>query len=200
MAFPKEVENLSELFSYLPNVGPKLSGRLALYLGINGKELAKRLSNALIDVVNNVRKCNECGNISNGLICDICSDEQRDKSTLLIVEDPLDLINIESTKEFKGLYHVLNALISPMNGIGPEELSIPNIIKRIKSLNVKELIFALNPNMEGESTTYYLKQEILKECSDIKITRLAKGIPVGGDIEFVSNQTIIDSMRSRVSV
>ncbi len=200
MAFPKEIENLSELFSYLPSVGPKLSGRLSLYLGINGKELAKKLSNALIDVVNNVRTCRVCGNISNAEVCDICLDDNRDKTTLLIVEDPLDLINIESTKEYRGLYHVLNGLISPMNGIGPEELNIPTIVKRIKELNVLEIIFALNPNMEGESTTFYLKQEIEKEFPDIKITRLAKGIPVGGDIEFVSNQTIIDSMRSRISV
>jgi len=199
MAFPKEIQDLSDLFSNLPNVGPKLSNRLALYLSVNAKDLARKLSIKLEDVINNVKSCEICGNVSNENICSICKDSSRDQSIILVIEDALDLNNIESTGEYKGLYHVLGGVISPINGIGPEELKINDLLKRIKENNVKEVILGLNPNVEGEATSMYLKQELMKVSPDIKITRLAKGIPSGSDLEFVSSQTIVDSMKSRVN-
>lgn len=197
MLLPKEIQNLSELFSRLPNIGPKLSSRLALYLAISGKDLSKRLSKSLSEVVENIKTCDECGNVTTSALCSICSNETRDKQTILVVEDPLDLVNIESTGEYSGLYHVLNGLISPINGIGPEELNLKKLNQRVVDLEVKEIIFALNPNLEGDATSLYVKQEIDLARPDVKFTRLAKGIPAGGDIEFVSNQTIVDSMKSR---
>lgn len=196
---PKEIIELTDSFSSLPNVGPKLSARIALYLSVNAKDLAKKLSNSLEDVINNISKCNICGNVTNKDICSICDDESRDKTILLVVEDSLDLINIEGTKEFKGLYHVLGGVISPINGIGPDDINITSLIKRVEDLTVKEVILALNPNLEGDSTSLYLKDQLEGVRNDLSITRLAKGIPMGGDLEYLSGQTIIDSMKSRIN-
>lgn len=196
---PKEIIELTDSFSSLPNVGPKLSARIALYLSVNAKDLAKKLSNSLEDVINNISKCNICGNVTNKDICSICDDESRDQSILLVVEDSLDLINIEGTREFKGFYHVLGGVISPINGIGPDDINITSLIKRVEDLNVKEVILALNPNLEGDSTSLYLKDQLESVRSDLSITRLAKGIPMGGDLEYLSGQTIIDSMKSRIN-
>src|SRR5260221_9467423 len=131
MSFPKEIKNLSELFGNLPNVGPKLSTRLALYLSVNAKDLAKKLEMGLADVVNNIVTCEQCGNVSNTKICEICSNDSRDKGILLVIEDSLVLYNIESTKEYSGFYHVLVGVISPINGVGPEELRIELLLKRL---------------------------------------------------------------------
>jgi len=198
MNFPKEVQSLSDIFSSLPNVGPKLSNKIALYLSINAKDLAKRMSESIDEMIANTLPCKLCGNISNEELCEICQDELRVRSQIMIVEDPLDLINIESSGEYKGIYHVLNGLISPINGIGPEEIRIPEALERLKEENIDEVIIALNPTIEGEATGLYIKQEIQRFNDNVKITRLAKGIPVGGDIEYVSVQTIVDSLRSRV--
>lgn len=199
MLLPKEIQNLSDLFSRLPNIGPKLSNRLALFLAISGKDLSKRLSKSLAEVIENIRTCDECGNVTTSQICDICSNDSRDKKTILIVEDPLDLVNIESTGEYHGLYHVLNGVISPINGVGPEELNLKKLNQRVESLQIEEIIFALNPNLEGDATSLFIKQDIERIKPTVKFTRLAKGIPAGGDIEFVSNQTIVDSMKSRTN-
>ncbi len=199
MAFPKEIQNLSDLFSNLPNVGPKLSNRLALYLSVNAKDLSKKLIQTLQDVVDKIKTCNICGNVATEDICSICADPSRDNKIIFVVEDSLDMNNVESTNEYNGLYHVLGGVLSPINGIGPDELRIQGLIERLKSGDVEEVILGLNPNVEGDSTSMYLKNEISKLNSNLKITRLAKGIPVGSDIEFVSGQTIIDSMRSRVN-
>jgi len=197
MRLPKEIQDLNELLSRLPNIGPKLSSRLALYLALGGKDLAKKISVSINEVLENIKVCQLCGNVSNTDICDICSDESRDRSQILVVEDSLDLYNIESSAEYTGLYHILGGVISPINGIGPSDLRILGLLNRAREPEPKEIILALNPNLEGDATSLYIKQEIQKINSGIAITRLAKGIPAGGDIEFVSNQTIVDSMRSR---
>lgn len=199
MTIPKEILELSDSLSSLPGVGPKLSNRLALYLAINAKNLAKNLSENLNSVVNKVRACEKCGNAATDELCSVCKNASRDESIVFVVEDALDLYNIEATNEYKGLYHVLLGLLSPINGIGPDELNIDNLIKRVKTENIKEIILGLNPNVDGESTSMYLREEIKKNNPKIKITKLARGIPVGSDLEFVSQQTIIDSMRSRTS-
>lgn len=197
MEVPKEVIKLGELLSYLPSVGPKLSSRLAIYLSLPGKELASKLGTALSDVVLKIKRCTLCGNVTTENLCSICSDPQRNKALILVVEDPLDLINIESSGEFKGLYHVLGGVISPMNGVGPDDLRIKDLLDRIDD-SVTEVILALNPNVEGDATSLYIKHALESKDSELKITRLAKGIPSGGDIEYVSSQTIVDSMKSRV--
>jgi len=198
-ALPKEIIELTDSFSSLPNVGPKLSARIALYLSVNAKDLAKKLSDSLEGVINNISKCNICGNVTNKDICSICDDDSRDKSIILIVEDSLDLINIESTKEFKGVYHVLGGVISPINGIGPDDINVTSLIKRAEDVVIKEVILALNPNLEGDSTSLYLKDQLETVRPGLSITRLAKGIPMGGDLEYLSGQTIIDSMKSRIN-
>lgn len=196
---PREIVDLSESFGSLPNVGPKLSARIALYLALSAKDLAKKLSNSLEEVINNISKCNICGNVTNKDLCSICEDESRDKSIILIVEDSLDLLNIESTKEYRGVYHVLGGVISPINGIGPDDINLTSLINRIDSEDIKEVILGLNPNLEGDSTSLYIKDQIETINEVLPITRLAKGIPVGGDLEYLSGQTIIDSMKSRIN-
>jgi recombination protein RecR len=196
---PKEITELADSFGSLPNVGPKLSARIALYLSVNAKDLAKKLSTSLEEVINNIAKCNICGNVTNSDICTICSDERRDNSIVLVVEDSLDLINIENTREFKGVYHVLGGVISPINGIGPDDINITSLISRIENSSIQEVILALNPNLEGDSTSLYIKDQIDGVKQGISVTRLAKGIPVGGDLEYLSGQTIIDSMKSRIN-
>jgi len=199
MAFPKEIQELSEVFSNLPSVVPKLSSRLALYLSINAKDLARKLSHSLDEAVKNIKVCKRCGNVTNGELCDICLDENRDQGVILVLEDALDLANLEATREYSGVYHVSGGVISPINGIGPEELSIDKLLERLKDPAVKEIILCLNPNVEGDATSLYIKNEAEKARTDVKITRLAKGIPAGSGLEFISGQTIVDSIKSRVS-
>ena len=200
MQIPSEIKTLSDLLSSLPSIGPKLSNRLALYLSVTRKDLAKKLTESLAEVAANIRTCKNCGNVTTSEICEICADDQRDQHLILVVEDALDLFNFESTNDYKGLYHILGGVISPINGIGPKDLTIDKLIARIKDLDVKEVIFALNPNVEGDSTSLYLKNEIQNRYPEVKITRLAKGVPGGSDLEFASSQTLIDSMRSRVEL
>lgn len=198
MALPKSINHLSDLLSSLPGVGPKLSNRLALFLAVQGKGLANELSNSLTEVIQNIKQCEICGNISLETVCDICSDTTRDKTKVIVVEDALDLESINSTGEYNGLFHVLGGVISPVNGIGPEDLSIEKLLNRVEELGVTEIIFALNPNIEGDATSLYIKNELENRFPEVKTTRLAKGIPVGGDLEFMSSQTLQDSLKSRV--
>jgi recombination protein RecR len=196
MSLPKEVQNLSELFGFLPGIGPKLSNRLSLYLAVSGKSLATRLSTSLDKVVTNIKLCDICSNITTGNLCEICLDSERNLSLIIVVEDSLDLYNIEQTGEYKGVYQVLGGLISPVNGIGPDDLKIEQLINRVKDEESKvEVVLALNATLEGDATGLYIKSRL--EGFNIKITKLAKGIPSGGDIEFASTQTLIDSLKSR---
>jgi recombination protein RecR len=198
MALPKKLVNLSENLSSLPGIGPKLSTRLALYMSINAKPLAKRLAESIDEVMDSLRACNVCGNITEEEVCEICENSERDNSVIMIVEDSLDLYNIEGADVFKGLYHVIGGLISPVNGVSPSDLNIRSLSDRVaKSPEVKEIVFALNPTIEGDSTSMYIKNEILRVRGDIEFTQLAKGIASGSDIEFTSSKTLGDSVRSR---
>ncbi len=197
-SLPKNIIELGNLLSSLPGVGPKLSSRLALYLSLSGKRKAQNIEQALREVVDEIRQCNLCGNVATEELCNICTDESRESSTILVVEDSLDLYNIESAGEYKGLFHVLHGVISPVNGVGPKDINIASLILRVKeNTEITELIMGLNPNLEGDSTSMYIKSEVLNVKPDVKFTRLAKGIPVGSDIEFMSSQTLIDSVNSR---
>lgn len=198
MSIPKSIKELSELFSTLPGVGGKLSNRIALYLSISNKSLAKKLSVSINEALENIRLCSVCSNISENELCDICDDDRRDKTLMMVVESPLDLYSIEESAEYDGVYHVLNGVISPVNGVGPDDLSIEQLKTRLREGDFREVIFGLNTNLEGESTTLYIRDELeALEIENLATTRLAKGMPVGSSIEYLSHQTISDSIMRR---
>lgn len=198
MAFPKEIQELSDSFSSLPGIGPKLSNRIALYLSVGGKNLAQKIQKDISEMISKVRLCQVCNNVATEDVCEICSDENRDKGRIVVVEDSMDLYNIESSGAYKGIYHVIGGLISPINGITPDKLFISSLIDRVRmDSSISEIIFALNPSVEGESTTSFIKDSIVEIRSGIEMTQLAKGIPFGSDIEYISGQTLRDSLFSR---
>lgn len=198
MAFPKEIQELSDAFSSLPGIGPKLSHRIALYLSVGGKNLAKKIERDISSMVSRIRLCERCNNVSTNPLCEICVDSNRETTKLIIVEDSMDLYNIESSGAYKGLYHVIGGVISPLNGITPDKLFIQSLFDRVKQdALISEIIFALNPSVEGESTTIFIKEGLADINQAIEITQLAKGIPFGSDIEFISGQTLRDSLFSR---
>jgi recombination protein RecR len=200
MSLPKEIQNLGELFSSLPGIGPKLSNKIALYMAVSNRKLASSIDLAIQSALNNIVKCEICRNVSTDGVCEICEDTNRDDSIVMIVENSLDLYAIEETGDFSGKYHVLEGVISPVNGIGPDDLSIDLLLSRVKEGKIKELIFGLNPNLEGDSTTLYIKNELENLNLDVQTSVLAKGIPTGSNIEFMSSQTLSDSLKSRKSL
>jgi recombination protein RecR len=200
MSLPKEIQNLGELFSSLPGIGPKLSNKIALYMAVSNRKLASSIDLAIQSALNNIVKCEICRNVSTDGVCEICEDTNRDDSIVMIVENSLDLYAIEETGDFSGKYHVLEGVISPVNGIGPDDLSIDLLLSRVKEGKIKELIFGLNPNLEGDSTTLYIKNELENLNLDVQTSVLAKGIPTGSNIEFMSPQTLSDSLKSRKSL
>lgn len=198
MAFPREIQELSDSFSSLPGIGPKLSNRISLYLSVGGKNLAKKIQTDISNMISQVRLCSVCNNVATEEVCEICSDSARDKGRVVIVEDSMDLYNIESSGAYKGLYHVIGGLVSPINGVTPDKLFISSLLERVKrDPLITEIIFALNPSVEGESTTIYIREGLLEIRASIEITQLAKGIPFGSDIEYISGQTLRDSLFSR---
>lgn len=197
MAIPKEVKNLANELSRLPGVGPKLSMRLAIYLSISDKELAKRISNDIEDSLKNIKQCKICCNVTSDEVCDICLNPDRDSSKLIVVESSIDLFSLEQTNQINAKYHVLNGVISPINGIGPEDINIKSLLNRLINEKIEEVIFALNPNLEGDATSIFIKNEIIEINSKILVSRLGKGIPVGSSIEYMSTLTLLDSINNR---
>jgi len=195
-SIPKNIEKVIEEFSRLPGIGPKSAERLTFYLLKKPAEDVERFGDAVKKLKEGIKYCGICKNLTTEDICPICSSENRDKNTLCVVEDSLDLIALEKTGVFRGVYHVLHGLISPVEGIGPDELTIAELIERLKKSDIKELIIALNPSMEGEATAAYLTRYI--KPLDIKITRIARGIPVGGDLEYADSQTLKRAMEGRM--
>jgi recombination protein RecR len=195
-SIPKNIEKVIEEFSRLPGIGPKSAERLTFYLLKKPAEDVERFGDAVKKLKEGIKYCGICKNLTTEDICPICSSDNRDRNILCVVEDSLDLIALEKTGIFKGVYHVLHGLISPVEGIGPDELTIAELIERLKKANIKELIIALNPSMEGEATAAYLTRYI--KPLNIKITRIARGIPVGGDLEYADSQTLKRAMEGRV--
>ena len=193
---PKNIQTAIEQFSKLPGIGPKSAERLVFYLLKKPESEVAELGDAILALKKEIRYCNICQHLTTEEVCDICQAEGRSKETICIVEDSLDLIALEKTNEYKGLYHVLHGIISPIDGIGPDELTIAELIKRAKAGTIKELIFALNPSMEGEATAAYITRYI--KPFNIKITRIARGIPVGGNLEYADSQTLKRAMEGRV--
>ena len=186
---------LTECFARLPGIGRKSAQRLAFHILRMPEEEAKAFANAILEAREKIGYCEICKNITDTLRCAICSDETRDKSTVCVVEDPRDVIAIERTKEYHGLYHVLGGLISPMDGVGPENLFIKELLARMTDGTVKEVIMATNPTVEGEATAMYLSRLI--KPMGIKVSRLAYGIPVGGNLEYADEVTLYRAIEGR---
>lgn len=179
----------------LPGIGPKTAQRLAFHLLLTDESTAAALSEAIISARQNIRYCEECANFTDVSPCQICGDSRRDATTLCVVEQPKDVVALEKTREFKGKYHVLHGHISPMEGIGPEKIKIKELLARISKDDVHEVIVATNLHIEGEATAMYIAK-LLKPLG-IKVTRIAHGLPVGGDIEYADEVTLLKAMEGR---
>lgn len=193
--FAEPLQRLIDEFKRLPGIGQKSAQRLAFHVLRSPRENAARLAAALTDVKDNLGICAECNNISDAELCPYCRDPHRDRSQICVVEEPHNILPIETTRTFEGLYHVLNGAISPLRGIGPEQLKIKGLLDRISHGDVKEIIVATNPTVEGEATAVYLSR-LLKPLG-MKVTRIAMGIPVGSDLEFADEVTISKSLENR---
>lgn len=188
------IKNLSSL----PGIGKKSAARIAYHLLKADRGYIESLSSSIIEARDRIKNCTVCGNYTEEDICSVCSDESRNRSLICIVEMPQDINVIESTGAFSGVYHVLMGLLSPINGIGPERLNIEKLISRIDENQVKEIIIATNPSVEGDTTALYIRQRL--EGKNIKITKLASGLPVGGDIEYTDKLTLTRSLQYRLPV
>lgn len=197
---PRAVTRLIEEFHRLPGIGPKTAQRLTFFLLRAPKENAQALADALTHLKENIVTCTICANIAEQNPCAICRDESRDRSIVCVVEEPLDVLAIERTREYRGLYHVLHGAISPAEGIGPEDLRVGELLTRLqKDSAIKEIVLATNPNLEGEATAMYLER-LLKPTTNAKITRLARGLPVGGDLEYADEVTLTRALEGRREV
>ncbi|OGW40343.1 MAG: recombination protein RecR [Nitrospirae bacterium RBG_13_39_12] len=189
------IENLIAELTKLPGIGRKTAQRLAFYILSMSEEDAKGISNAINEVKDKARFCNECFNITDGDICSICSNSSRDRSKICVVEEPSNILIIERSKSFTGLYHVLLGALSPIDGLTPDKIKINELIKRVGKNEIKEIIIATNPNTKGEMTAQYIR-ELLKPFN-IKVTRIAYGLPMGGDIEFADEVTLGKAIEGR---
>ena len=189
------VARLIDELSRLPGIGGKSAQRLAFYIIHLPTEKAESLAEAIISAKNNVRYCSVCCNLTDSDPCNTCANTKRDSNTIMVVEDPRDMAAYERTKEYHGMYHVLHGAISPMHGVGPSDLTITSLLKRLQTTPVEEVIIATNPNVEGEATATYIAK-ILKPL-EIKVTRIAHGVPVGGDLEFVDEVTLSRALEGR---
>ena len=193
--YAKPLEKLINELSKLPGIGYKTAQRLAFHiLALDGNE-ANQLANAILDAKKTMKYCSVCGNLTDTDPCFICSDNNRKKDVICVVESPRDVMAFERIKEFEGQYHVLHGAISPMDGIGPEDINLKQLIVRLQNSEVKEIILATNPSIEGEATAMYIAR--LVKPSGIKVTRIANGIPVGGDIDYADEITLLKAMEGR---
>jgi len=197
---PKSFQNLIGELSKLPSIGPKSAQRLAFYLLRAKDEQGKALSDAIANLKEGVQVCHTCFNLSESDPCKICSDEGRDQGVICVVEEALDALAIEKTNEYKGVYHVLNGVISPINGVGPDDLKINELIRRLEKNKdkVREIIIATNPTMEGEATAMYILKAT--DSFDIKTSRIARGLPSGGDLEYADDITLIRALEGRTQI
>ncbi len=198
MAYSNSIEKLIEEFEKLPSIGHKTAVRLAFHVLNSSLENAEEFANAIVDARKNLKYCSICNNITDVDPCPICANAKRDKETICVVEDVRDIASIERTHEYNGVYHVLHGTISPMNGIGPNDIKIKELITRIGSGDVKELILATNPDVEGEATAMYISK-IVKPFN-IKTSRIAHGIPIGGDLEYTDEVTLAKALENRTEL
>lgn len=194
-AIPQSVIQLIEAFSRLPGVGPKTASRLTYYLLRAPDELSQTLATALTDLKTKTRYCSVCYNITEEDPCPICRDPERETSEVVVVEDPLDVLAVERVGTYKGRYHVLHGAISPVEGIGPEDLKIRELVERVKRGGIGEVIVATNPGLEGDATAMYVQRQLAP--TGVKVTRLARGLPTGGDLEYVDSMTLLRAFQGR---
>ena len=192
--FSESLTKLIEEFEKLPGIGHKNAQRLAFFILDGTKEQAKELADAITTARNNLKFCQVCQNISDKDTCDICGNTARDHSTICVVQDPRDVAAMERSREFKGVYHVLHGAISPLNGVGPDDIKMRELVLRITD-DIKEVIIATNPNIEGEATAMYISK--LVKPFGVKVTRIAHGIPVGGDLEYTDEVTLARALQGR---
>lgn len=195
MHYPEPISKLIDSFMKLPGIGPKTAVRLAFFVLTMKEESVLDFAKSLVDAKRNLVYCSVCGHITDKDPCYICEDDKRDKSIICVVQDPKDVIAMEKMKEYNGLYHVLHGAISPMDGIGPEDIRISDLLKRLQNETVQEIILATNPNIEGEATAMYISRLI--KPTGIKITRIAHGLPVGGDLEYADEVTLLKALEGR---
>jgi recombination protein RecR len=193
--YTKPLARLIEELEKLPGIGPKSSQRLAFHLIKQPNQAVQSLAKALLDAKEQIKFCSVCANLSAEDPCDICRNPARDRSAICVVAEPRDLVALERTREFKGTYHVLGGLISPLDGIGPEQLKIKELLTRLQSGEVTEVILAINPSVEGEATSLYLSR--LLKPAGVRVTRIAFGLPIGGDLEYADELTLVKALEGR---
>ena len=197
--FSNSLKRIIDCFKKLPGIGEKTAERLAFALLDSSKEQMTIFSDSIIDIRDNICYCSVCGNISDSEICSICSSSVRDDSIVLVVEKSKDILSFEKIGVFKGKYHVLNGLISPIDNIGPNDINLNSLISRVKNGNIKEIIFALKPSIEGETTLQYIKKLLYEVSNNVKVSKLAIGVPIGADMEYIDSLTLelaIDERKS----
>lgn len=204
MVLPQPLQELIDQFENLPGIGKKTAGKLAFYLLNVPQDRLNRFSQALLDLKVKTHKCDRCFNLTENKLCSLCEDSSRDQTSLCIVEEVMDLLVMEQTQKYKGLYHVLYGRVDPLNNMGPEQILIPQLLTRLKSegKNIKEIIIATNPNMEGETTAMYLKSKLdqMREQNkdwQFEITRLAYGLPMGASLEYADYGTLGQALANR---
>ena len=193
--FPAAMENLIDGFASLPGIGRKSAQRLAFHVLSLPQEEADRFANAVLEAKKSVHTCPVCQNLTDGELCPVCASDSRDKTTICVVSEPRDVLSIERSREYHGVYHVLHGALSPMNRVGPDDLRIRELLNRVADGSVREVIMATNPDTEGEATAMYLSR-LLKPFG-VKVTRLAYGIPVGGHLEFADDATLMRALEGR---
>jgi recombination protein RecR len=194
-SLPVALENLVEQLHHLPGIGKKTAQRLAIFLLKDTEENAHKLSQAILRVKSEIKLCQICFNITETELCEICANTRRDRSTICVVEDIVDIFAIEKSHEYNGVYHVLGGVISPLSGVSPDSLRFSELIERVEKPEVKEVLLALNPSTEGEATMIYISK--IFDSGDKKVTRIASGIPLGAHLEFVDDATIGRAILSR---
>ncbi len=195
MSFPSALEKLVKALGKLPGIGPKTAMRLAFFLLFSPKEEVSHLAKAMLEAKERVGRCSRCGYLAEDSLCAICQDPKRDRSLLCVVQDPRDVAVLEKAGAYNGTYFVLHGALSPIEGIGPEELHIPRLLKLIEEEKIKELIVATNPNVEGDATALYLSRQA--KPLGVKVTRIAFGLPVGGDLEYADALTLSRALEGR---
>lgn len=195
MHYPEPISRLMDSFMKLPGIGPKTAARLAFFVLGMKEDTVLNFAKALVDAKRNLGFCSICGHITDTDPCYICQDKSRDASTVCVVQDPKDVIAMEKMRDYSGLYHVLHGSISPMDGIGPEDINVPSLLTRLQNEEIEELILATNPTIEGEATAMYISR--LVKPSGIRTTRIAHGLPVGGDLEYADEVTLSKALEGR---
>ena len=193
--FPPSLENLIDKFASLPGIGKKSAQRLAFYVLSLPESEAQSFASAILEAKSSVHCCPVCQNLTDGEICSVCDDSRRDKSIICVVAEPRDVLSFERSREFKGVYHVLHGVMSPMNHIGPDELKISELINRVAQGEVREVIMATNPDTEGDTTAMYISRLI--KPFEVKVSRLAYGIPVGSNLEYADEATLTRALEGR---